>query len=1030
MFVKTKGLILFLIISLLSTGFLCADTTQDIEDLIDSMTLDEKIGQMVQAEMKGVASGDITTYFLGSILSGGGSVPGDNTPEDWADKYDAFQDEALATRLAIPIIYGIDAVHGHSNVYGAVIFPHNIGLGCTRDPDLIEEIGRITAKEVAATGLNWTFAPCVAVTLDERWGRSYESFGETPELQNLLAGPFVLGLQGSPLVGDSTMDADRIVACAKHYIGDGGTIWGTSEGGQIDQGDCIVDEATLRATHLPGYIKALEQGVGTVMASYNSWNGDKMHGHYYLITTVLKNELGFDGFVVSDWNAITQLPSPYYYNDIIESVNSGIDMFMIPWCDKEGEPSWKEFISNLKAAVTPNNDVSMTRIDDAVRRILRIKFRAGLFDNPYADRSQNDGSFGSAEHRDVAREAVRKSLVLLKNENDVLPISGSSKIFVAGKSANNLGFQCGGWTIEHQGFDDNGNGTDKTLGTTILQGIKNVHSGFVTYNKDGIGASGHDVAIVVIGETPYAEIPGDDNDLSLYSNDITCLNNVYAAGIPVVVIMVSGRPMIVTDDVTTDEIDKWDAFVAAWLPGTEGEGIAEVLFGYYDFTGKLSVSWPKSMDQIPINYGDSSYDPLFEYGYGLEHEGSATSSDNLALGKPVTASSEETSPNSCPAMNAVDSDTGTRWASDYSDSQWIYVDLGNTYDINRVVLNWEAAYATEYKIQISADASDWTDIFYTSTGDGGSDDLSVTGTGRYVRMLGMTRKYSWAGYSLWEFEVYANLALEKSVTSSSYEGGCPKENAVDGNTGTRWSSLHTDDQWIYVDLGNTYTINRVYLLWETAYGKEYKIQVSNDATSWTDIFHETNSDGGADNIALSGKGRYIKMLGIDRNTQWGYSLYEFEVYGELSSIHPGFPIPGVIQAEDYDTGGEGVSYHDSGRGNGGGAYRITDVDIESCTEGGYNIGFVQTDEWMKYTVNVSAAGTYDIKCRVATTQTNSKFKIYFNDVDKTGEVVVPNTGGWQTWQTVTVTDVYLEAGKQIMKVELFGEYNLNYIEIE
>lgn len=564
-----------------------------VEDLLARMTVDEKIGQMTQAERGNLRAGEVKDYFLGSILSGGGSVPTPNTPAGWADMYDNFQREALATRLGIPIIYGADAVHGHNNVYGATIFPHNIGLGATRDPDLVEEIGRITAKEVAATGVDWTFGPCVAVSRDERWGRSYESFGEDPELQQLLAGSYVRGFQGT------TMSGDRIVACAKHWVGDGGTLWGTGMYGKIDRGNTQCFESTLRTIHFPGYEEAIENGVGTIMVSYSSWNGVKMHENEYLITQVLKNELGFDGFIISDWNAIDELPYNSYHDKVVASVNAGIDMFMVP-------DRWKDFISELRSAVS-SGEVSMTRIDDTVRRILRVKYKADLFEYPYADRSQQDGSFGSAAHRSLAREAVRKSLVLLKNKNNILPLSKSADIFVAGKNADNLGYQCGGWTISWQG----GSG-DITEGTTILEGIKQVATGSVTYNERGLGASGHDIAVVVIGETPYAEYEGDTNDLTLSLEDINCLDRVYGARIPVVVIMVSGRPLIVTN-----EIENWDAFVAAWLPGTEGKGVAEVLFGDYNFTGRLPVSWPREGSQIPINKGDSPYDPLFEYGYGL-----------------------------------------------------------------------------------------------------------------------------------------------------------------------------------------------------------------------------------------------------------------------------------------------------------------------------------------------------------------------------------------------------------------------------
>ena len=578
------------------SGSAVALTPAEIDALVSSMTLDEKVGQMTQAERGTASPQDVRDYYLGSILSGGGSVPNSNTPTGWADMHDDYQDYALQTSKAIPILYGVDAVHGHSNVYGATIFPHNIGLGATRDPDLVEEIGRITAKEVRCTGLEWTFAPCVAVVRDERWGRTYEGFGEHPELATMFSGRFVKGLQGT-----GTMNGERIVACAKHFAGDGGTSGGD------DQGNTICTEQELRDIHMPGYTDAIAQNVGTIMPSYSSWNGLKMHENGYLMTDVLKTEFGFDGFLISDWHAVDQVSGANFYEDVVLAVNAGIDMGMQPG-------NWRDWISNLKTAAG-NGDIPMSRIDDAVRRILEIKNEAGLLDgvsaNIYADRTLvNSGALGSQAHRDVAREAVRKSLVLLKNDG-ILPLSKGANVFVAGKNANDIGNQCGGWTISWQGSSGN-----ITTGTTILEGIQNEVAGgggTVTFNEIGNGSSGHDVAIVVIGETPYAEGNGDDNTLALDSTDLTCLSNIDPA-VPTVVVLVSGRPMM-----ATTEINNSNAFVAAWLPGTEGDGVAEVLFGDYDFVGKLPHTWPRNIGQVPINYGDASYDPLFAYGFGLDH---------------------------------------------------------------------------------------------------------------------------------------------------------------------------------------------------------------------------------------------------------------------------------------------------------------------------------------------------------------------------------------------------------------------------
>ena len=576
----------------LNDSFTTPAIEKEIDRLLSQMTLEEKVGQMTQVDIRYIKKPeDVIKYGFGSILSGGGATPTPNTPEAWADLYDSLQTLALRTRLGIPIIYGIDAVHGHNNVKGAVMFPHNIGMGATRNPDLVKKACEITAVEVAATGIDWTFGPCVAVTRDERWGRTYESFGESPDLVSEMAKAEVEGFQGTSLD-----DPLSIVACAKHFIGDGGTTGG------VDQGNTEVDEETLRKIHLPGYISAIKAGVGTIMASYSSWNGIKCHGNKYLITTLLKGELGFEGFVVSDWAAIDQLPGDYR-SDIKTAINAGIDMVMVP--DK-----YEEFISNLIDLVE-KGDVSQSRIDDAVRRILRVKFKLGLFENPFSNRDLLP-KIGCEEHRMIARQCVRESLVLLKNKNNILPLPKNLKrIHVSGKNADDIGNQCGGWTITWQG--SSGNITD---GTTILQGIKKAVSSEtkVTYSFDGSGAEGADVAIAVLGERPYAEMKGDRQDLSLDSDDLRTLENLRKANVPTVVILITGRPLIITE-----QLDSMDALLVAWLPGTEGDGIADVLFGDFSPKGKLPVSWPRDMSQIPINIGDANYDPLFPYGFGLTY---------------------------------------------------------------------------------------------------------------------------------------------------------------------------------------------------------------------------------------------------------------------------------------------------------------------------------------------------------------------------------------------------------------------------
>jgi beta-glucosidase len=584
-----------------------------VRELLARMTLEEKIGQMIQTERSTLKDlSDVENMFIGSFLSGGTSDPkGGNSLKDWTDHYDALQERTQNTRLRIPILYGIDAVHGHSNVLGATLFPHNIGLGCTRNPSLVERAARITAIETRATGIQWTFAPCVTVPRDERWGRTYEGFGESPELARILGEAAVRGFQG-----DDLKDPLSLLACAKHWMGDGGTAFGTGAKLKddvriLDRGDVRLSEADLRRIHMPGYITAIRAGVGTIMPSYSSWNGLKCSGSKRLLTEILKEELGFEGFLISDYNAIDEMPGDYK-SQAETSVNAGMDMFMAP-------QRYRELYGFLLELVKENR-VSMARIDDAVTRILRVKFAMGLMDegrSQLADRTLHK-LFGSPAHRQVARQCVRESLVLLKNERQTLPASKRLKhIHVAGKSADDIGNQCGGWTISWQGKS----GENTTGGTTILEAIKQSVSPetMVTFAKDGSGANGADLGIVVIGEIPYAEMIGDRKDLAIAEEDVAAVEAVKKAGIPVVVVLLSGRPMIVGK-----VIDKADAFVAAWLPGTEGHGVTDVLFGDFNFKGKLSFSWPRSMDQIPINVGDAKYDPLFKYGYGLQYSSGKT----------------------------------------------------------------------------------------------------------------------------------------------------------------------------------------------------------------------------------------------------------------------------------------------------------------------------------------------------------------------------------------------------------------------
>ncbi|MFI5895123.1 glycoside hydrolase family 3 N-terminal domain-containing protein [Actinoplanes sp. NPDC051513] len=607
-----------------ATKVATGDPAERVESLMARMSLADKTGQMVQAERAGVTPSQVTEYRLGSVLSGGGSAPADNSPAGWADMYDDYQRGALATPLQIPILYGIDAVHGNNNVYGSTIFPHNIGLGATRNTELAERIGTATAEEVTGAGLDWTFAPCLCVARDDRWGRTYESFGENPEIAVQMTS-VIDGLQRGPAA---------IMATAKHYVGDGGTTGGD------DQGDTELSEADLRAIHLPPFKAAVDRGVGAVMISFSSWNGVKMHAGKYLITDVLKGELGFTGFTVSDWAAVDQLDGRpgFTQDEIVTAVNAGLDMLMVP-------ENWETFLGYLRGAVE-SKQIPMSRIDDAVRRILTKKVELGLFERPFADRGYA-GTVGNAAHRALARQAVRESQVLLKNDDDVLPLAKTGgKIFVAGKNADDIGNQSGGWTLTWQGASG-----DTVPGTTILQGIRDVagDSTKVTYDRFGNGVDKtYRAAVAVIGETPYAEGEGDRPDgLALDDEDRQVLARLESAGLPVIVVLVSGRPLDVAS-----QVDDWAALVAAWLPGSEGAGVADVLFGDYAPTGRLPVTWPRTADQQPVNGGEG----LYAYGYGLSYaERPPDTAPPSAPGTPIaTASSLRWMASTDPGGSGVD----------------------------------------------------------------------------------------------------------------------------------------------------------------------------------------------------------------------------------------------------------------------------------------------------------------------------------------------------------------------------------------
>ncbi len=583
--------------------------SERVLSLIKEMTLEEKLGQMTQIEKNSIPPEDVKTYMLGSVLSGGGANPVPNTPVLWREMVESYQKAALDTRLGIPLIYGSDAVHGHNNVCHATIFPHNNALGMTGDSNLARKVGRATALECVATGVRWNFAPAVSVPQDLRWGRSYEGYGQQTEVVSEFATAFIEGLKGT-----AWDDETSVLPSVKHFIADGAATWGSSqridrkalefdktlaasnlgeefahlveEGAwSIDQGISEIDEEELRRVHLPPYQAAIDAGALNMMASYSSWDGIKMHAQKYLMTDVLKGEMGFDGFIVTDYEAINQVDADYY-KAVVMCINAGIDMNMVPY-------DYKGFIATLKKAVE-NNDVTMERIDDAVARILNAKEKLGLFETPLTDPALL-AKVGCREHRELAREVVRKSQVLLKN-NDVLPISKETTIAVAGKAAHDIGYQCGGWTITWMGAPGN-----ITTGTTLLEGINDALGKEVNYSETADFSERAELGIVVIAEEPYAEGMGDKSSLHISAQDRALIAKTKNNCDKILVLLLSGRPMIVTD-----EIDSWDAFIASWLPGTEGQGVADVLFGEFDFQGRLSYNWPKTMEQDSFiwNIGD------------------------------------------------------------------------------------------------------------------------------------------------------------------------------------------------------------------------------------------------------------------------------------------------------------------------------------------------------------------------------------------------------------------------------------------
>jgi len=617
---KKRNILLYIIPLLFISGEVISSGNQiesKLEDLVSRMTIEEKVGQIFMVEIASITPDQVKEYHIGAILNGGGSFPNKNKNHELNEWVELADDYYLASidgwdkdNHKIPVIWGTDAVHGHNNLRGATLFPHNIALGSTRNEDLVKSIGKATAIEVLASGLDLTFSPAISVPRDDRWGRTYEGYSEDPAIVSLLGVAMVEGLQGN--LNSTFMSNETILATAKHYIGDGGTERG------IDKGNTILSENQLIAIHGEGYRETIKAGVQVIMASFNSWNGEKMHGNEYLLTDVLKNKMGFDGIVLGDWNGHMEV-SGCSVDNCPKAINAGIDMFMVT-------DAWQQLYTNTLEQVN-SGVIKIERLDDAVKRIIRVKLRSNLLDKGLPSKrkySGNESIIGSKLHRNIARKAVRESLVLLKNNDNILPLNPSSKILVLGEAANDLKQATGGWSLTWQGNENENK--DFPGATTILKGIKDTvrkSGGSLEYSKDGFYKINPDVAIIVIGENPYAEYKGTLSELVFSLDDLRHLEwaeSLRKKNIPVITIFLSGRPLWINR-----ELNRSDAFIAAWLPGSEGHGISEVIFKSkeiekdYDFIGKLAYSWPSSIEQSPLNYDDTNYSPLFELGYGLNY---------------------------------------------------------------------------------------------------------------------------------------------------------------------------------------------------------------------------------------------------------------------------------------------------------------------------------------------------------------------------------------------------------------------------
>jgi beta-glucosidase len=927
----------------------------EVNQLVANMTLDEKVGQMTQVERNALEHiSDLATYNIGSLLSGGGSAPTPNSLNAWIDMYNEYQTASLQSSSEIPLIYGIDAVHGHSNVKGAVIVPHNIGLGATWNSSLVQKISEITASEVSATGIDWTFAPCIAVPQNERWGRTYEGFGETAEINQIMGIASVVGLQGNDLALDNT-----ILACAKHFIGDGGTTDG------IDQGNTEITEEVLRSLHMPAYVDAIEQGVGTIMATYNSWNGQKVHGYKYLLTDVLKTELGFEGFIISDWKGVDQV-SGDYKEAIKLSINAGVDMVMVP-------DRYKTFISYTKELIN-EGQISMSRIDDAVKRILKQKILLGLFEQPFAATSSAEiDAFGSTEHRDIARQAVRESLVVLDAKNNVLPLKQDGQtIGLAGVLADDLGAQCGGWTIAWQG----GNG-DITEGTSILEGFNKItNTSEVIFNQNGDFEQEIDVAIVVIGEkTPYSEGGGDRSSLNIENQDIALLKKLKSQNIPTVALLISGRPMIIGE-----ALQHSDAMIAAWYPGTEGDGIAEVLFGLFDPKGKLTHSWPNHMRQIPINFGDESQNPLYPYKHGLT-QFPTTSNTNLLK---VYASAINDDGN---IIRVYFNDIITSNLSDNDDyNLYINGDLVNSIIKDHYI---DQNNPSILEINLLSNIEQGDEVYLTI-----EDNVLLSGN-----------KSVHNADNVFVYNGVKNVnGMSYRIEAESYYEmyGVQTEQCSDLGGGLNVGYIDYGDYMKYsIDVPSTgfyQLVSRIAGFQDGAIDITFNSKIINLPFSttggwqnWVNFYEKVYLE----------KGEHI-MTVTANSTQFNIN------YFDLIFDKENHEIPGKIEAENF-------SY-----ANG--------IQTEYCQDdGGENIGHIDFEDDAGYPISVSQSGYYNVKLRYASIH-EGYFSLGFGD--QTYYFPFNSTGGWQNWETNTI-ELFLDGGPSTMNISSASkELNINFFEFE